>query len=178
MRSAIARRQGQAAVELALALPLLLLVVFGLLGAGRLTATTVSVSAVAREAARAGALGTSSADAALRAQLRGQAVAADDGLRAVDLDLVVDASTFGPTGEVRATATYRLSQADVPFFGVFWHTRGSVHHGCRPGSDGQRPPRARSDRAIRAGAEWNPNARLAINRTLVLSDSTRPLLTP
>ena len=81
-------------MELALALPLLLLVVFGLLGAGRLTATIVSVSAVAGEAARAGALGTSTADAALRAQLRGQAVAADDGLRAADLDLVVDASTF------------------------------------------------------------------------------------
>ena len=67
MREMATRRPGQAAVELALALPLLLLVVFGLLGAGRLTATIVSVSAVAREAARAGALGTSSADAALRA---------------------------------------------------------------------------------------------------------------
>jgi Flp pilus assembly protein TadG len=120
MRQSATRHHGQAAVELALALPLLLLVVFGLLGAGRLTATIVSVSAVAREAARAGALGTSSADAAMRAQLRGQAVAADDGLRAADLDLVVDASTFGPAGEVRATATYRLSLADVPFFG--WGT--------------------------------------------------------
>jgi hypothetical protein len=29
-----------------------------------------------------------------------------------------------------------------------------------------------------AWAERNPNARRAINRTLVLSDSTRPLLTP
>src|SRR5947209_15421942 len=106
MRQMATRQPGQAVVELALALPVLLLVVFGLLGAGRLTATIVSVSAVAREAARAGALGTSTADAALRAQLRGQAVAADDGLRAADLDLVVDASTFGPAGEVRATATY------------------------------------------------------------------------
>ena len=94
MRQSVTHRQGQAAVELALALPLLLLVVFGLLGAGRLTATIVSVSAVAREAARAGALGTSSADAALRAQLRGQAVATDDGLRAADLDLV---AYFGET---------------------------------------------------------------------------------
>jgi len=56
MRQLATRRRGQAAVELALALPLLLLVVFGLLGAGRLTATIVSVSAVAREAARAGRL--------------------------------------------------------------------------------------------------------------------------
>src|SRR5207244_11466380 len=70
MRQSATRHDGQAAVELALALPLLLLVVFGLLGAGRLTATIVSVSAVAREAARAGALGTSSADAAVRRQLR------------------------------------------------------------------------------------------------------------
>src|SRR6266446_525003 len=61
---------------------------------------------------------------------------------------------------------------------VFWHCRGSTHQGCRPGSDGQRPARVSSDMAIRAGAEWNPNARRAINRTLVLSDSTRPLLTP
>src|SRR5207245_8294783 len=66
----------------------------------------------------------------------------------------------------------------ISYFRVFWHCRGSAHQGCRPGSDGQRPPRVSSDIAIRAGAEWNPNARRAINRTLVLSDSTRPLLTP
>src|SRR5438128_11250448 len=89
MRRLTTRSRGQAAVELALALPLLLLVVFGLLGAGRLTATIVSVSAVAREAARAGALGTSSADAALRAQVRGEAVATDAGLRAADVARVV-----------------------------------------------------------------------------------------
>ena len=35
-------------------------------------------------------------------------------------------------------------------FGVFWHSRGSAHDGCRPGSGGQRPPRVSSDRAIRA----------------------------
>src|SRR5439155_9240340 len=72
----------------------------------------------------------------------------------------------------------RVLIARVTNLGVFWHCRGSAHQGCRPGSDGQRPPRVSSDIAIKAGAEWNPNARRAINRTLVLSDSTRPLLTP
>ncbi len=91
----------------------------------------------------------------------------------------LDATSFS---SVRSLPRYHLllfvTHAPCPFFGVFWHSRGSVHHGCRPGSDGQRPPRASSDRAISAGAERKPNARRAISRTFVLSDSTRPLLTP
>jgi Tn3 transposase DDE domain len=66
----------------------------------------------------------------------------------------------------------------VAYFGVFWHIRGSGQSDCRPGKGGQRPPRVSSLRPISAWAERNPNARRAINRTLVLSDSTRPLLTP
>jgi hypothetical protein len=61
---------------------------------------------------------------------------------------------------------------------VFWHFRGSGQARWRPGKGGQRPPRVSSDSAISAWAERNPNARRAISRTLVFSDSTRPLLTP
>lgn len=45
-------REGQALLETALALPVLLVLVFGVVGAGRLTEAKMEVSAVAREAAR------------------------------------------------------------------------------------------------------------------------------
>ena len=113
-RAARGRQGAQAPVELALILPVVLLLVFGLLGAARVTTTLLSVGAVAREAARAGALGASPADAWQRGMHRGQLVAAEGGLRAGDLELEVDASAFGPAGEVRARVGYVVSLVDVP----------------------------------------------------------------
>jgi hypothetical protein len=99
---------------------------------------------------------------------------------------------MGPVGEIEfvngiaamsASGLYGPARVAAGIVGtadlrVFWHSRGSSHGRCRPGRGGQRPPRVSSERAIRAWAERNPNARRAISRTLVLSDSTRPLLTP
>jgi len=90
--------------------------------------------------------------------------------------------TWCQTGEVirkRKRGEVKVQDPDASAKkGVFWHSRGSGHGHCRPGRGGQRPPRVSSERAIRAWAERNPNARRAISQTLVLSDSTRPLLTP
>jgi hypothetical protein len=113
-RAARGRQGAQAPVELALILPVVLLLVFGLLGAARVTTTLLSVGAVAREAARAGALGASPVDAWERGMRRGQLVAGEDGLRAGDLELEVDTSAFGPSGEVRARVGYVVSLVDVP----------------------------------------------------------------
>jgi cytochrome P450 len=67
---------------------------------------------------------------------------------------------------------------DITKLRVFWRFRGSGQARWRPGKGGHRPARVSSESAMSAWAERNPNARRAINRTLVLSDSTRPLLTP
>lgn len=112
------RQQAQAPVELALIMPLALLLIFGVLGVGRLTTTLLSVGSAARQAARAAALGTSSSEAWQLGMARGQQVASEDGLRAGDLELTVDTSAFGPSGEVRAQARYTVSLVDVPLLNL------------------------------------------------------------
>jgi Flp pilus assembly protein TadG len=110
------RQPAQAPVELALIMPLALALIFGVLGVGRLTTTLLSVGSVARQAARAAALGTSAPDAWQLGTTRGQEAAAEDGLRDADLELTVDTSAFGPSGEVRARVRYAFSLVDVPVF--------------------------------------------------------------
>jgi Flp pilus assembly protein TadG len=119
VRLAPARRQdAQAPVELALILPVALLLIFGVLGAARITTGLLSVGAVAREAARAGALGASPGDAWERGMRTGQLVGAEDHLRAGDLELEIDTSAFGPSGEVRARVRYTVSLVDVPLLNL------------------------------------------------------------
>jgi Flp pilus assembly protein TadG len=109
------RYQAQASVELALLVPVGLIIVFAVLGVARLTTAAISLNAVVRESARAGAEGSSAADAMQRAYTRGQLVASEDGLRSSNLNLQVDTSDFGPAGQVRASATYTVSLLDVPY---------------------------------------------------------------
>ena len=109
-------RHGQALVETAIALPIILLIVFGVLGVARLNSTLMAVTATAREAARAAVLAPD-ADAAWHwGTSRGQQVAAEYGLdtssQAFLLD--VDVSSFEWWGEVRASATYVVNLADIP----------------------------------------------------------------
>ncbi len=111
-------QRGQVLVELALLLPIGLLLIFAVLGVARVTTAALGLSAVVREAARAGAQGGSAADAWQRGYGRGQMVAAEDGLRPGSLELQVDTSDFGPAGEVRARAQYTVSLADVPLLGL------------------------------------------------------------
>jgi hypothetical protein len=112
------RTRGQSAVELALLVPVGLAIVFSVLGVARLTTAAIGLSAVVRESARAGAAADTAYDAWQRAYTRGQQVAAEDGLRSADLTLQVDASDFGPAGQVRASATYTVSLIDVPYLGL------------------------------------------------------------
>jgi Tfp pilus assembly protein PilV len=109
-------RRGQALVETAIALPVMLLIVFGVLGIARLNSTLMAVTATAREAARAAVLAPD-ADAAWDwGTSRGQQVAAEYGLdtssEAFLLD--VDVASFEWWGEVRASATYVVTLGDIP----------------------------------------------------------------
>jgi Flp pilus assembly protein TadG len=111
------RARGQAVLELALVLPLLLLLAFGSIGVGRVVQAQMAVSAAAREAARQAALaplppGGSAADAKQAGEARGQAVASGYGLRAAVV--TVDTSGFDAGSWVRADVTYAVSESDLP----------------------------------------------------------------
>src|SRR5690348_4434115 len=76
---------GQALVELALVIPLLLLLTFGVVAVGRMIQAQMGVSAVVREAARVGASHLSASDGLER----GQVVASGYGLSNGSLALTV-----------------------------------------------------------------------------------------
>lgn len=107
-------REGQALLETALVLPALLVLVFGVVGAGRLTEAKMEVSAVAREAARAGVLAQSPGEIVGRGERRGYEVARGYGLDEDALRLRVIADHPAPGGYVTAEASYRASLADLP----------------------------------------------------------------
>ncbi|MGE5455239.1 MAG: TadE/TadG family type IV pilus assembly protein [Methylocystaceae bacterium] len=65
------REAGQALVEMAIVLPLLLLLLFGMVEVGRIYSTSLSMNSIARDAARNGAVGASDADIRQLIQDRG-----------------------------------------------------------------------------------------------------------
>ena len=109
--------RGQAILETALALPLLLFLAVGVLAGGRVVQARASVTAVAREAARAGAGASSAAEATSRALDRGAAAADGYGLSRDRLELRVDTSAFGLGGAVTASARYTVRLDDLPLLG-------------------------------------------------------------
>jgi Flp pilus assembly protein TadG len=108
------RAPATASVELAILLPLAMLLVLGLLGVARLTVPLLGVSAAAREAARAGTLGLDAGEAEARARARGAQVGADYGLGNGSLRIDPDVTAFAPDGTVRVTVSYTVHLADVP----------------------------------------------------------------
>lgn len=121
-----AARPAQAVVELALVLPAVLALVFGIVAASRLVQAQMALVAVAQEAARAGALAANARDASTLGVQRGEAVAAGYGLgRDGGLQVSVDASRFASGGRVVADATYTVDLADVPLVG--WAPSPTVH---------------------------------------------------
>jgi hypothetical protein len=94
--------------------PLVLLLVFGVVAIGRLTQAQMAVSAVAREAARAGALANAGGEAAERGLGRGQDVAVGYGLSNGTFELTVDPGGFERGGQVHASARYQVVLDDLP----------------------------------------------------------------
>jgi len=86
--------RGAAAVEFALVLPLLLLVLFGIIDFGRALNAQITLTQAAREGARLAALGYSDSDVATRAQ------AAATGLSGVSVAVTTTcAAGAGPTAD-------------------------------------------------------------------------------
>jgi hypothetical protein len=124
------RRRAQAIVEVAVVLPVLLMLAFGALGIGRLVQARMALDAATREAARTtavaamprygahdqGARRTAEADGTAQ----GRSVAIGYGLR--DADISVTTEDFGPGGWVTASGTYTVSEVDLPFMSVVFAT--------------------------------------------------------
>jgi len=119
--------RGQALVEVALVIPVLLLLAFGVVAVGRVTDAQMGVSAVAREAARAAALANDPGEAASQGVTQGQEVAAGYHLGDGSLQLAVNAGNFTRGGTVQASARYTVSLADLPLLGWAHITVGSTH---------------------------------------------------
>jgi len=103
------REGGQAAVELVLALPVLLLLLLGLIQVGLVVHAQLLVTAAAREAAREAAVASDSG-AARRGALAGTRLAPDRlEVRTTGRD--------GPGSRVTATVVYR-APTDVPLIGA------------------------------------------------------------
>ena len=120
-------RRGQALVETALVLPLLLMLAIGVVGIGRLTSARMGVDAVVREAARAAAEANDAGSALNQGVARGQQVAAGYGLTDGTLQLGVDVGQFAPGGAVEASASYTVSFGDLPLLGWAQVTVRSSH---------------------------------------------------
>jgi hypothetical protein len=86
----------------------------------------------------------------------------------ISMRVVMAVGLVVPMAAVSAVASF--------LFWLFCRICGSAQ--ARPGSGGHRPPRASMASPMSASGEWNPNAIRVSSRSLVLTDSTRPLDRP
>jgi Flp pilus assembly protein TadG len=115
---AFARQSAQAVVEIALLLPVLLGLACGTVALSRLVQAQTAVTAVAHEAARAGALGRDPVDAVSRMRQRADLVAPGLGLNPNELILACDVTQFAQApAHVTARVQYPVSMSDLPLVG-------------------------------------------------------------
>ncbi len=114
------RARAQALAETALVIPFLLFMSFAVVGIGRMTQAQMAVSAVAREAARAGALADTGGAAQTQGTQRGYDVGAGYNMSKPALIVVVDPGNFRRCGSVTAHVTYKLNLHDLPM--LSWAT--------------------------------------------------------
>jgi Flp pilus assembly protein TadG len=117
------RGHAQAAVEAALVLPLILVLVLGVFAVVVVGRTDAALLAVTEEAARAAASSANASDAAAHGIARGQQVA--DGYRLVGTSITVDARDFCAGGTVRVNAAITVSLIGMSVFGP---TQITLHH--------------------------------------------------
>ena len=96
-----ARDRGSAAVEFALVLPLLLLLVFGIIDFGRLLNAQLTLTQAAREGARLAAVG--------QPNVVGQTQAAAIGLSPVNVSVTSCPPSAGPSANAAVTVSYSFS---------------------------------------------------------------------
>ena len=104
---------GMAVLELVLLVPVFLLMVYVVVGLGRLGLARQNLDAAARDAARAGSLARTAADAQAAAQLAATNALGAHDIACADLAVAVDTAAFRPGGWVRVEVSCRLAMADV-----------------------------------------------------------------
>jgi len=109
---------GNALIEAALVIPLVLVFVFGVVAVGRVVHAQIAVQSVVREASRTLAVAASADTGLPAAETRALAVAAGHGLELDRLQLDVDAGAFDRGGMVRAAASYPVTLGDLPLLSL------------------------------------------------------------
>jgi Flp pilus assembly protein TadG len=115
-RSAEAGDAGNAALELVILAPVLLILIGLIIAAGRTSVAQGSLYAAARDAARQASITRSPAAALQAAQLSAQAALSQDGLDCTPLVTVATGGFSAPLGQpaaVSATVTCRVPLADL-----------------------------------------------------------------
>lgn len=108
---------GQALIEAALVIPVLLLLVFGVVMAGRISHAKIGVQAAAREAAREVATAPSELEGLTAGHETARSVADGYGMSQERLSVEVDANGFERGGTATATVIYRVGLGDLPLLG-------------------------------------------------------------
>ena len=118
---------GQALVEAALVIPVLLLLAFGVVMVGRIAHAKVAVQAAAREAGRTLATASSESEGVAAALQSARSVAEGYGLSQSSLEVDVDSGGFQRGGVATAEVSYRVPLADLPRFDRVEVTVSSTH---------------------------------------------------
>jgi len=118
---------GQALVEAALVIPVLLLLAFGVVMVGRIAHAKVAVQAAAREAGRTLATASSESEGVTAALDSARSVAEGYGLSQSDLTVDVDSGGFQRGGVATAEVSYRVPLADLPLLDRVEVTVSSTH---------------------------------------------------
>ncbi|MCZ2110117.1 MAG: pilus assembly protein [Dehalococcoidia bacterium] len=108
---------GQALVEAALAIPVLLVLVIGVVAVGRITEAKIAVQAVARESGRALAVAPSEEQGVEDAIATGGVIASGYGLDTNRLSVEVDSGGFARGGTVSVEVGYSVSFSALPLLG-------------------------------------------------------------
>lgn len=109
--------RGQALIEAALVIPVLLLVAFGVIMAGRIVHAKIAIQAAAREASREVATAASESAGVSEGIQTAQSVADGYGLSQDRLSVEIDANGFQRGDTVTATVRYDLGLGDLPLLG-------------------------------------------------------------
>lgn len=118
---------GQALVEAALAIPVLLLLVFGVVAAGRVVEAKIAVQAAARESSRALAVAPSEEQGITDALTAGENVVDGYGLDGDRLTIDLDSGGFDRGGTVTSEVRYSVSLSDLPLLSFFDVDVGASH---------------------------------------------------
>ncbi len=119
--------RGNALIEAALAIPVVLAVAFGVVMVGRVVHAQIAVQSVVREASRTLAAAASAEEGMSMARANAIAVATGNGLATDRLDLTIDAGTFARGGTARVEATYSVALGDLPLLGAVEVTVSSTN---------------------------------------------------